>query len=109
MTQSRTLRSLIKSGAAGDTSEFRRAAADLIREERDKRHHLLANDLEGLLEGHPAAPPRGAPPAAPRHGYDLPKDRERGLTLIEMRHARRDLGDVVLADDGRAVIDQVSV
>ncbi len=103
MTQSRILRSLIKSGAAGNSTEFRRAAEDLIREEREKKHHILANDLEGLLsgvDGRPVARPASRP-------YDVPHDRERNLALIEMRDARRDLGDIVLSDENRAVLDQI--
>lgn len=102
MTQSRTLRRLIRSGTSGDPSEFRRAAEDLIREERQKKHHLLANDLEQLLD-------QGAVPQrkAPSRVYELPRDRERGMPLVDVRAARRDLGDIVLADTNRAALDEM--
>lgn len=102
MTQSRTLRRLIRSGSAGDAGEFRRAAEDLIREERQKKHHLLANDLEQLLD-------QGAAPGkrAPRRGYEVPRDRERGMPLLDVRAARRDLGDIVLSDTNRVGLDEV--
>jgi SpoVK/Ycf46/Vps4 family AAA+-type ATPase len=101
MTQSRTLRRLVRSGATGDQGEFRRAAEDLIHEERQKRHHLLANDLELLLD------PAGSGKPRPPRPYDVPRDRERGLALVEVRSARRDLGDIVLSDANRAAIDEI--
>ncbi len=102
MAQSRTLRRLIRSGTSGDPAEFRRAAEDLIREERQKKHHLLANDLEKLLQ-------QGSVPErrAPSRLYEPPRDRERGLDLMDIRAPRRDLGDIVLSDANRAALDEV--
>lgn len=102
MTQSRTLRRLIRSGSSGDADEFRRAAEDAIREERQKKHHLLANDLEHLLD-QTTAPARTPPSRA----YTPPRDRERGMPLVDVRAARRDLGDIVLSDTNRAALDEI--
>lgn len=44
-----TLRQLIKAGSAGDVGTFKQALEAVIREERQKQHHLLANDLEKIL------------------------------------------------------------
>ena len=45
------LRQLIKSGSEGDSESFRRISEKVIQEEREKQHHLLANDLEKILYG----------------------------------------------------------
>lgn len=39
------LRQLIKSGMEGNLEAFRAASEEVIKEERQKQHHLLANDL----------------------------------------------------------------
>ena len=88
------LRQLVKYGARGDTLAFRAAAEAAISEERQKQHHLLANDLERLLyadymaldgrlrELHTVAElPRAA-------GGDLP--------LLEERPVVREERDIVL-------------
>jgi hypothetical protein len=51
MPEGRLLRRLIHAGARGSQDEFRSVAEEVIREEREKRHHLLANDLERILYG----------------------------------------------------------
>jgi len=48
MPTGKLLRQLIKSGMDGNTDAFRVASEEVIREERQKQHHLLANDLERL-------------------------------------------------------------
>src|SRR5687768_8068662 len=101
MAEQRVLRRLVRSGTTGDQTEFRRAVEDLIRSERQKRHHLLANDLEKLL--HNGLPERGAPSRA----YEPPKDRERGLALVELSAPRRELNDIVLAETNRTAIDEI--
>lgn len=51
MANGKVLRQLIKAGASGDSEEFRRASEAVIQDERQKQHHLLANDLEKILYG----------------------------------------------------------
>ena len=76
------LRQLIRSGAEGDVDAFRGAAQEVIAEEREKQHHLLANDLETILYGRPHTP---ASPAVRKLTGDILEDRERGLPLLEAR------------------------
>ncbi len=57
---------------------------EVIREEREKQHHLLANDLEKILYGRPIA----APPTLRRLSETVPTDRERGLPLLEIKRTR---------------------
>lgn len=103
MATGKILRQLIKSGVEGNTEAFRAAAEEVIREERAKQHHLLANDLERILYGWPrqassSSGPRLVPP---------PVDRERNLALIDVREPVRRLDDVVLSDDTRSAVEEV--
>ncbi len=103
MAEGRLLRQLIKAGAGHGSEEFRAAAEEMIREERAKKHHLLANDLERILYGET------------NDGYqrvsnirrEIPKDRERGLPLVEIRQPVRDLKDVILSDENSSVLEEV--
>lgn len=102
MAEGHLLRKLIRAGSDADTEEFRAAAEELIRLERDKKHHLLANDLERLLYGQrstAARPPRAV-------AQESPRDRERGLELLEFREPLRDLADIVISDDNRSVLQE---
>lgn len=104
MAEGRLLRQLMKAGAQGDSNSFRRAAEEVIREERAKKHHLLATDLERILYGESKSPqPRDAWSPEP------PRDAERGLSLIEIRQPVRSLQDIVLSTENRAVLDEVLV
>jgi SpoVK/Ycf46/Vps4 family AAA+-type ATPase len=102
MAEGRLLRKLIRAGSHADPEEFRTAAEELIRLERDKKHHLLANDLERILYGERSSGLRPRPPII----QDFPKDRERGLALLELREPVRDLNDIVLSDENRSVLQE---
>src|SRR5262245_8023460 len=104
MAEGRLLRQLIRAGLQQETAEFRQAAEDVIREERAKKHHLLANDLERILHGDagvraPAGPPLVLP--------EVPTDGERGLSLLEVREPVRGLDDLVVAPEVRALLEQL--
>jgi hypothetical protein len=51
VAEGRLLRRLVLAGARGEGDAFREVAEEVIRQERAKRHHLLANDLERILYG----------------------------------------------------------
>jgi SpoVK/Ycf46/Vps4 family AAA+-type ATPase len=102
MAEGKALRQLIQAGARSGDLGFRTVAEEVIRQERAKRHHLLANDLERLLYGEQAALP-GRPQV---RRDDVPKD-ERGLELLELQTPQRDLGDVVLSAGTRATLERV--
>ncbi|MBI1765897.1 MAG: ATP-binding protein [Acidobacteria bacterium] len=103
MSSGRTLRQLIKSGTSGDMDAFRLVTEEVIREEREKQHHLLANDLEKILYGRPIA----APLTLRRLSETVPTDRERGLPLLEIREPVRNLDDVILSGENRALIESI--
>lgn len=100
MSNGRLLRQIIKHGAKYGDPEFIKAAEEIIREERQKKHHLLANDLERILYGK-------IQPSPKQHMHEIPIDRERGLPLFEIREPSRDLQDVILSDENRSIIDEI--
>ena len=104
MANGKLLRQLIRSGAEGDLGAFRDAARRVIDEERQKQHHLLANDLEIILDGRASAP---ASAALRRLAETIPQDRERGLPLLAVREPARRLEDVVLSPRNRSLLDEV--
>lgn len=101
MPEGRLLRKLITAGVRAEPDEFRRIAEEVIHDERAKKHHLLANDLERILYGQTTAKP------ATRVVREVPTDRERGLALLELHEPVRDLSDIVLSDGNRVVVDEV--
>ena len=92
MANGKILRQLIKAGASGDNSAFRRASEAVIQEERQKQHHLLANDLEHILYGQSATPTQSVRALLP----EPPVDKEKGLPLLDIRQPQRSLEDLVL-------------
>lgn len=103
MASGALLRQLIKSGSEGDSEAFRRVSEKIIQEERDKQHHLLANDLEKILYGR-----RNSTEQAKRFVFSkLPEDKERGLALLQIKEPLRKIDDVILSDENRSLLDEI--
>ncbi|EPA1180234.1 ATP-binding protein [Vibrio fluvialis] len=104
MANGKVLRQLIKAGASGNTDEFRRASEAVIRDERQKQHHLLANDLEQILYGEHLKP-------AKRNGRNIlpipPVDKERGLPLLDIRQAQRSIEEIILPSTSLASVEEL--
>lgn len=96
MASGKLLRQLIKYGARGDVVGFRSAAEAAIAEERQKQHHLLANDLERLLYGEYMALDSNV--RSIQLAADLPRTKESGLPLLEERPVVREGDDIVLSE-----------
>jgi len=103
MSSGRILRQLIKSGAVSGNADFVSAAEEVIRDERSKNHHLLANDLERVLYGSSSA--KSITPKL--RSIPIPSDRERGLPLLEIRTPVRYLQDVVLSDVNLSTVEEL--
>lgn len=101
MATGKLLRQLIKSGLDGNVVAFRTASEEVIKEEWQKQHHLLANDLEGLLYGLPREVTQ------PRTRLPVPLDRERDLPLLDIREPIRRIEDIVLGDETRSAVERV--
>ncbi len=103
MAHGKLLRQLIKTGAEGDADAFRRVSQQVIAEERAKNHHLLANDLERILNGRP----RQAPAAEALFRHEIPRDKEQGLPLLRVQEPVRRLEEMVLEDTARESLEGI--
>ncbi len=106
MASGKLLRQLINSGVRGDSEAFRAASEAVIKEERQKKHHLLANDLERLLYGNYAE--AGQNHTFGRHGLtEFPDNKDNGLPLLEERPVVREEKDIILSDDTRSALNEI--
>lgn len=98
------LRRLLGAHVRRDDDAFRAAAEDLIREERLKRHTLLAEDLERLMRTRGIEPrtvgiPVGrADPSAEGPLQQPPRDRDRGLALLRISSPESSWARLVLPE-----------
>ncbi len=104
MANGKLLRQLLRSGTDGDVAAFRGVAKELIAEERQKHHHLLANDLETILYGRTQSP---ASPALRQLTEAIPEDRERNLPLCAVQEPARCIEDVVLSPTNLALVKDI--
>jgi len=103
MASGKLLRQLIKTGAEGNHDAFRQVSEEVVREERAKHHHLLANDLEKILYGRTKS---SNAPLLPLSGK-VPTDRERNLPLLLIKEPFKRLEDVILSDENSSVINEI--
>lgn len=104
MASGKVLRQLIKSGSTGDLIAFRRVSEAIIQEERQKQHHLLANDLEQILYGdHLKDPNRSSRNLLPV----APTDKERGFALLDIKQPQRAHEEIILRESSSAAIDEL--
>jgi len=103
MTSGKLLRQLIKYGVEGNSDSFTNISEAIINEERQKQHHLLANDLERILYGRPKNTATGIL----NFVGSIPTDQERGTPLLEVREPIRGLSEVVLSDENRSSIEEL--
>lgn len=103
MATAKLLRQLIKTGTEGNHDAFKRVSEQIIQGEREKNHHLLANDLERILYGR-----RNTVGAENSSWRDrIPKDKERNLPLLQVKEAVRRLEDVVLSDENTSLLNEL--
>ena len=105
MASGKLLRQLIKSGVQGDAVSFRSASEAVIKEERERNHHLLANDLERLLYGG-----QGFSGKSVRKLHSLPSlpsNKDNGLALLEERAVVREEKDIILSDTTQSALDEI--
>ena len=77
----------------GDSDTFHRIAWDAIEEEKRKKHHLLANQLEQLLtENSVSSNLNGTRQLPP-----IPRDNEKGFRLLDIKKLYLDWSDVILS------------
>jgi len=105
MASGKLLRQLVKYGSRGDVVAFRTAAEAAISEEREKQHHLLANDLERLLYADHMALDGRLREFGPT--AELPKSKDGDLPLMEERPVVREEHEIVLDDSTRRAVQGI--
>jgi SpoVK/Ycf46/Vps4 family AAA+-type ATPase len=103
MATGKLLRQLIKTGTEGNYEAFREVSEEVIRQERLKKHHLLANDLEKILYGRANSIPKFPNSLV----QNLPKDKENGVPLVHLKEPTRRLEDVVLSDETSSILEEI--
>ena len=103
MARSDHVKALLRSHQQGDDAGFQRAAKSLIDDERRKRHDLVADQLEAILE----EPGRRRRPLQVSSLRPLPKTRD-DLPLISLEESRRSFQDLVLSDSVVEVLDSLA-
>jgi len=108
MTSGKLLRQLVKAATEGNKQSLEEAVFQVIYEEREKQHHLLANDLERILYGMGGKAGDSAPiPSGVLNS--IPSDKERGLELVQIYQPARSLEDIVLSESNKKVVDRIIV
>jgi len=86
MARGETLRKLFRSFSHNEREEFLAAAREIIEEEKNKNHVLLARDLEKLLlNGTEYTKPLAANLAPWNQFPEPPKDKDTGLSLLNVQ------------------------
>jgi SpoVK/Ycf46/Vps4 family AAA+-type ATPase len=98
------LKRLFASYRRGDSKEFFLVAREVIADEEQRNHHVLAQDLQKILENGTNRPVS----SIQRFDLDqLPQDRERGTTLLDIRTPQRFLDELIVSPELHDQIDIV--
>lgn len=107
MTAGNAIRKLVMAHAHGDAQQFRATLGEYIEEERRKRHHQLADDLERIFSsGAPASKVETLTVFRPS-GADLPRDKEKGTLLLELFDPTVSLSEMVVNDPVRSSLERI--
>ncbi|MBK1987515.1 ATP-binding protein [Sphaerospermopsis aphanizomenoides BCCUSP55] len=99
MARGEILRKLFKSFSRNEREEFLAAANELIEEERNKNHILLARDLEKLLHnGNGYTKPLVSNLAPWNQFPEPPKDKDTGLALLDVKRFDLTWDHIVLSE-----------
>ena len=96
MTSGDILKRLFASFQRNDSLEFYKTAKDLIAEEEQRNHHVLAHDLQKILDN------GNGKTISSFHKYNfeqLPQDKERGTSLIEIKEPQRYQDELIVSQD----------
>lgn len=106
---SETVRKLLVAHFQGDDAGFRSAAWEVVKQERQLNHSVLANDLERILNeanGSPRSAKTFFTTLSTGNG-NLPKDKDKNASLVEVSDPARELDDLVLTPSLRQSVERV--
>lgn len=103
------LRQMFEAFAQGDKNKFLNLAYEIVREEEQKQHHLLAKDLREILKT--ISNGRGVSGDTSHSHYKntipIPRDTEKGFPLLEVKEFFLDWTDIVLDQELATALIQV--
>lgn len=110
-TAAESIQKMILAHFKGDDGGFRAAVEEYIADERRKNHHVLVKELERTLSKSNGSSHRRMEVLSLLGIQDdsLPRDKERGVVLVEVKEAERRLDGLVLKPAIRAALDRVVV
>jgi SpoVK/Ycf46/Vps4 family AAA+-type ATPase len=103
MTSGKLLRQLIRTATDGNQTAFKSVVEEVINEERQRQHHLLANDLERILYGIE----KKQSLSTKTWSAEIPKDNERGLPLINISEPVRSFEEIILSPENTHIISRI--
>jgi SpoVK/Ycf46/Vps4 family AAA+-type ATPase len=107
MTAGSAIRKLVTAHAKGDAQQFRATLGEYIKEERRKRHHQIADDLERISSSGDAPPKSETLTLFRPSGADLPRDKEKGTLLLELFEPTVSLSEMVVNDPVRRSLERI--
>ncbi len=102
MASGEVLKRLLKSFKEGDRDSFLKAAEDLIKEEQMANHHSVARDLKRILAD---AEFTDASRVNTLGFFQLPRDKEKGTPLVEIRFPQKFLHEIILEEELKKQMD----
>lgn len=100
---SEKLVNLFRAFTKGDSDSFHRIALETIEDEKRKKHHLLAKQLENTLrENSVSTNLNGVKQIAP-----IPRDNEKGFRLLDVQKLYLDWSDIILSPDTETHLKQI--
>lgn len=105
MTRGEILRKLFKTFSQNNREEFYAIAMELIQEEKDKNHLLLAKDLEKILQVSPQKKASNIPVYSVYN--DVPKDKDTGFPLIDIKQYELTWDRVIIAEDNFKILEKI--
>lgn len=99
------LKKLFRSFKQLDDEGFYAAALEIINQEKQKNHTVLARDLLRIIENGNT----GIKPVSSAHYVDfqrLPRDREKGTLLFELRTSEKYLDDIILDEELKRQVNE---
>ena len=100
---SEKLTSIFEAFVKKNNDSFYRIAWEIIKEEKRKKHHLLAAQLKRILTDNPVVASVSNVQQAP----PVPRDNEKGFRLLDVKKVFLDWADVVLSDGTEETLKQI--
>jgi AAA+ superfamily predicted ATPase len=107
LTATNAIRKLVMAHAQGDARQFGVTLGEYIIEERRKRHHQLADDLERIFSNGAISPKAESLTVLRPSGVDLPRDKEKGTLLLELFEPTVSLSEMIVNDPVRSSLERI--